>query len=175
MKVTEDDSTHAAMIAEARRQGRLSPEAAAGIERWLDEPQYEGFRQQILSLVDSGDWPELNDAFYTIIPFGTGGRRGRMGVGPNRINQRTIGESTQGLSRYIAGFGPEACARGVVIAYDVGTGRSRHQRQPQSAKRQRLQGLLGRRRSDRQPRRHTHHRGGQPRHRDQQRRPGGSP
>ena len=119
MKVTEDDSTHAAMIAEARRQGRLSPEAAAGIERWLDAAQYEGFRQEILSLIDSGDWPELNDAFYTIIPFGTGGRRGRMGVGPNRINQRTIGESTQGLSLYIAGFGPEACARGVVIAYDV--------------------------------------------------------
>jgi hypothetical protein len=46
-------------------------------------------------------WKELDDAFWTVIPFGTGGRRGRMyPFGSNAINERTIGESAQGLADY---------------------------------------------------------------------------
>ena len=50
----------------------------------------------------AGKWQELDDAFWTIIPFGTGGRRGRMyPIGSNAINDRTIGESAQGLADYV--------------------------------------------------------------------------
>ena len=47
-------------------------------------------------------WRELDDVFWTVIPFGTGGRRGRMyPIGTNAINDRTIGESAQGLAHYV--------------------------------------------------------------------------
>ena len=60
------------------------------------------------------------DAFYQVIPFGTGGRRGLVGIGPNRINTWTIQASAQGHSQYlIKMFGEEAQKRGVVLTYDV--------------------------------------------------------
>ncbi len=49
----------------------------------------------------SKDPIELNDAFNKNLEFGTGGMRGIMGVGPNRINKYTIGKNTQGLSNYL--------------------------------------------------------------------------
>ena len=68
----------------------------------------------------SSKWQALDDAFWTVIPFGTGGRRGRMyEIGSNTINDRTIGESAQGLADYVkqhrTGSGPLSCA----IAYDT--------------------------------------------------------
>ena len=60
------------------------------------------------------------DSFYQVIPFGTGGRRGLVGVGPNRINTWTIQASAQGHCQYlIRHFGNEAQRRGVVLTFDV--------------------------------------------------------
>jgi len=119
MSVTRELAEISRTLDEAQSRGALSPEAAAGLRRWLEEPQYERFRDDIIRLIEEKRWAELNDSFYTIIPFGTGGRRGPMGVGPNRMNIRTVGESTQGLARYIARAGEEATERGVVVAYDT--------------------------------------------------------
>jgi len=110
---------HESIIEQAVEAGKLSTEAFENLSKWLGEPQYSDFRNEIVHLIDAGKWDELNDSFYTLIPFGTGGRRGPVGVGPNRINRRTIGESTQGLSKYIGRLGEEATERGVVIAYDT--------------------------------------------------------
>ena len=57
-------------------------------------------------------WQVLDDVFWTVIPFGTGGRRGKMyPIGSNAINDRTIGESAQGLADYVkATLGPRASA-----------------------------------------------------------------
>ncbi len=67
----------------------------------------------------AGRWQELDDAFWTTIPFGTGGRRGKMyPVGTNAINDRTIGESAAGLADYVKDQvrgKPLSCA----IAYDT--------------------------------------------------------
>ncbi|MEW6358754.1 MAG: phospho-sugar mutase [Planctomycetota bacterium] len=104
---------------EARRNGKVSDEALANIRKWLDEEQYADFREEILDLIRKSEFSELNDSFYTIIPFGTGGRRGPCGPGPNRMNKRTIGESAQGLAAYIAEHGSKAKARGVVVAHDT--------------------------------------------------------
>ena len=52
--------------------------------------------------IAAGKWRELDDAFWTVIPFGTAGRRGRMyPIGTNAINDRTMGESAQGLADYV--------------------------------------------------------------------------
>ncbi|MBD8069396.1 phospho-sugar mutase [Bacillus sp. PS06] len=64
------------------------------------------------------DKKNLEDCFYKNLEFGTGGMRGEIGPGTNRVNIYTIRKATEGLARYIDGFGEEAKARGVAIAYD---------------------------------------------------------
>jgi len=106
-------------IAEAASAGQLSEGAVENIRIWLNEPRYADYRPQVLEHISLGKWQELDDAFWTIIPFGTGGRRGRMyPIGCNAINDRTIGESAQGLADYVKQHASNeslACA----IAYDT--------------------------------------------------------
>ncbi len=104
----------------AAADGQLSGSAAANIRQWLTEPRYAAYVPAILAHVAEGRWQPLDDVFWTVIPFGTGGRRGRMyEIGTNAINERTIGESARGLADYVLGTarpdGPLACA----IAYDT--------------------------------------------------------
>lgn len=101
---------------------QITPEAAASIRRWLTEPRYSAYAAEVARQIEAGLWKELDDAFWTVIPFGTGGRRGRMfPIGSNTINDRTIGESAQGVADYVAEFvrassgGELRCA----VAYDT--------------------------------------------------------
>lgn len=94
--------------------------AQANIIRWLTEDEFSEYRAQIQHLIDSGSWDYLLDCFYQVIPFGTGGRRGEVGIGPNRINFWTIQSSAQGHSQFlIKHYGEEAKQRGVVLTFDV--------------------------------------------------------
>lgn len=61
---------------------------------------------------------EIYERFYTAMEFGTGGLRGIIGAGTNRMNKYTIRKATQGFAMYIKSLGPDACQRGVVIAHD---------------------------------------------------------
>ena len=89
----------------AAAAGRITPEAAGSIRVWLSEPRYAPYAAEVARQIDAGLWKELDDAFWTIIPFGTGGRRGKMyPIGSNAINDRTIGESAQGVADYVADF-----------------------------------------------------------------------
>ncbi len=102
------------------KQGKLSSEAAQNLNTWLNDTDYRAFRSEIQELIDREDTDEIEDAFRTQIEFGTGGIRGKMGPGPNRINMRTIGEATQGLCQYIHKAGSsDAGEKGVVIAHDT--------------------------------------------------------
>lgn len=65
-----------------------------------------------------GDKEQLEDCFYTNLEFGTGGMRGIIGPGTNRMNIYTVRKAAKGLARYIDDNGESAKARGVVIAYD---------------------------------------------------------
>ena len=86
----------------ARQDGKLSPSASNNIRTWLIEPYLSEYANQVAEHISAGRWKELEDAFWTVIPFGTGGRRGRMHpIGCNTINDRTIGESAQGLADYV--------------------------------------------------------------------------
>ena len=101
--------------------GELSVETHNRIRRWLMDSEFAQFQEQVADLIRP---KELADAFFQIIPFGTGGRRGPVGVGTNRINLRTIGESAQGLADYIRdqdSVKRELAQAGVVVAYDTRT------------------------------------------------------
>ena len=87
---------------------------------WLTDDSFRDYVPQIAYLIKKEKWNFLLDSFYQVIPFGTGGRRGLVGVGPNRINTWTIQASAQGHSQYlIRQYGEQARQRGVVLAFDV--------------------------------------------------------
>ena len=94
-----------ARLNDATAANQLSSSAASNIKKWLTEPRYAEYAPQLAEHIAAGKWKELDDVFWTVIPFGTGGRRGRMyPIGCNAINDRTIGESAQGLADYVIDF-----------------------------------------------------------------------
>ena len=74
-------------------------------------------KSHIQSLLDEKEYNELTDAFYKDLEFGTGGLRGIMGVGSNRVNKYTFGMATQGLSNFLKKEYPGEEIK-VAIAYD---------------------------------------------------------
>lgn len=86
------------------------------IDEWTREPFDENTKKEILALSSGKNEKELSDRFYTTLEFGTGGLRGVIGAGTNRMNIYTVGMATQGLANYIKKQGGEK--RGVVIARD---------------------------------------------------------
>jgi phosphomannomutase len=107
-------------VAEAEQAGSLSPSAAANIRRWLTEPPFAAYRDTLAADIDAGRWTELDNAFYTVIDFGTGGRRGRMyPVGTNVLNARTMAESARGLADYVRSTRPEGAPLSCAIARDT--------------------------------------------------------
>ena len=71
------------------------------INHWLQGNYDSATKKEINALMDSGSFTELTDSFYRDLEFGTGGLRGTMGPGTNRINKYTIGSATQGLSNFL--------------------------------------------------------------------------
>ena len=89
-------------------------------QNWL-KPHFDQNTQSAIQKLIDGPKEALEDAFYTSLAFGTGGMRGIMGVGDNRINKYTLGKATQGLSNYLKTVFAEEFAKKslrVVIAYD---------------------------------------------------------
>jgi phosphoglucomutase/phosphomannomutase len=103
----------------AHTTGKITPAAEKNIRAWLTAPYLEEYAPVVIEHVAADKWRELEDVFWTTIPFGTGGRRGRLyPIGTNAINDRTIAESAQGLADYVrevVGDKSLACA----IAYDT--------------------------------------------------------
>ncbi|GHB23533.1 phospho-sugar mutase [Mongoliitalea lutea] len=79
----------------------VDPKIIAKAESWLNSNIDENSKAQISSLLASEDPTELVDSFYTELEFGTGGLRGIMGVGSNRMNVYTVAMATQGLANYL--------------------------------------------------------------------------
>lgn len=73
----------------------------ATINQWLGGNYDENTKAEIQALVDQNATTDLIDSFYKSLEFGTGGLRGIMGAGSNRINKYTIGTATQGLANYL--------------------------------------------------------------------------
>ena len=87
--------------------GLVSASAVENISGWLTKPQYADYAPLVIQHLANKQWRELDDAFWTVIPFGTAGRRGCMyPIGTNAINDRTMGESVQGLADYVRSAPP---------------------------------------------------------------------
>lgn len=100
-------------------QQNLSESAHTNLQKWLTEPQFAEFKTEIEALIAEQNWQALEDAFFMDIEFGTAGMRGIVGVGPNRINNVTIGSATQGLAQFLLNKSADSATQGVVIAYDT--------------------------------------------------------
>ncbi len=113
------------LLDSARTAGTITDHSATTMRAWLTEPRYAEFAAELARLIDRAAaepavWKELDDAYWTVIPFGTGGRRGTMyPVGSNAINDRTIGESAQGLADYVRSVLPASETPSCAIAYDT--------------------------------------------------------
>ncbi|MFH1531695.1 MAG: phospho-sugar mutase [Pseudomonadota bacterium] len=92
--------------------------AASALEAWLTEPDLAAYRPAIEGLVSRSRWELLFDGFRQLLPFGTGGRRGAVGVGPNRINPVTVRDAVQGHCLFLRARAPRGDLR-VVLAADV--------------------------------------------------------
>ncbi len=97
----------------------LKEQALKYLGQWLTEPQFGRYRPQLEWLIQTKQWAGLLDRFYQILPFGTGGRRGPVGIGPNRMNLWTLGASVQGHCEYLKERFPGIAPLRVVLAYDV--------------------------------------------------------
>ena len=81
-------------------------------ERWLEKAEDDEIKNELLSVV--GNEKEIEDRFYKALSFGTGGLRGIIGAGTNRMNIYTVGKATFGLAEYLLATGGNS----IVIAYD---------------------------------------------------------
>ncbi len=80
---------------------KIDPTSLVRIKQWLGPEIDEATRTGLQSMIDAGKEDELIDSFYKNLEFGTGGLRGIMGIGTNRMNKYTIAMATQGLSNYL--------------------------------------------------------------------------
>lgn len=84
---------------------------------WLASDAFDEETKKELQAID-GDDKEIKERFYKDLEFGTGGLRGIIGAGTNRMNKYTVGKATQGLANYILKNNPDGSKMGVAIAYD---------------------------------------------------------
>jgi phosphoglucomutase len=96
---------------------KLEPNVMAKVSSWLNGDYDIDTKQSIQQLIDEGNDTELTDAFYKDLEFGTGGLRGLIGIGSNRMNRYTVGTATQGLANYLNKAFPNE-EKKVAIAYD---------------------------------------------------------
>lgn len=86
-------------------------------QQWMDFVHLdEELHKQLKNMQENAE--QLEDCFYKDLEFGTGGIRGEMGPGPNRMNIYTVRKTSEGLARYIEGHGGKAKQNGIAIAYD---------------------------------------------------------
>ncbi|MBD5207530.1 MAG: phospho-sugar mutase [Bacteroidales bacterium] len=97
----------------------LLKEVTVKAEKWLG-PQYdEETRAEVKAMLDNEDKTDLIESFYKDLEFGTGGLRGIMGAGSNRMNIYTVGAATQGLANYLKDCFKEEPQISVIIGHDV--------------------------------------------------------
>ncbi|MEM8680348.1 MAG: phospho-sugar mutase [Planctomycetota bacterium] len=105
---------------EALNGAQITATAAENIRKWLTETPYEPYVDEVKAHIRDEKWQALDDAFWTVIPFGTGGRRGRMyPIGCNAINDRTMGESARGLAEYVRDHASNPDQLACALAFDT--------------------------------------------------------
>ena len=98
---------------------KLLQDVTAKAKTWLSESYDEQTRAQVQAMLDAEDKTELVESFYKTLEFGTGGLRGIMGAGCNRMNIYTVGSATQGLANYLKEAFKDMDQISVVVGHDV--------------------------------------------------------
>lgn len=96
----------------------LLDNVVAKAQKWLNGNYSEEVKQEVQRMLDAEDKTELIESFYKDLEFGTGGLRGIMGVGTNRMNIYTVGAATQGLSNYLNREFADLKEISVVVGHD---------------------------------------------------------
>lgn len=100
-------------------QNELLKQVTRRAQAWLSESYDAETRAEVKKMLESDDKTELIESFYKDLEFGTGGLRGIMGAGSNRMNIYTVGAATQGLANYLKEAFPELPEISVVVGHDV--------------------------------------------------------
>ena len=106
-------------------QEKLIQQCTATARQWLTPDFDEQTRAEVQAMLDADDKTALIDAFYQNLEFGTGGLRGIMGAGTNRMNRYIVGMATQGFANYILKAFPGRSDLAVVVGHDC-RNNSRH-------------------------------------------------
>ena len=108
------------LLEAAEQAGKLSPAAVANIRPWLTEAKYGEFAAEVSEHLQNEKFAQLNKAFWKVLEFGTGGRRGEMyPIGTAVINRRTMGESAAGLAAYVKANVVSTANLACAISYDT--------------------------------------------------------
>lgn len=100
-------------------QEQLLKEVTAKAQTWLQDGYDEETRNEVKRMLEANDKTELIESFYRDLEFGTGGLRGIMGAGSNRMNIYTVGAATQGLANYLKEAFKDLPEIKVVVGHDV--------------------------------------------------------
>ena len=101
------------------KNDELLKNVTAKAQVWLGEAYDEETRAEVKRLLDDPDPTALIEAFYRDLEFGTGGLRGIMGAGSNRMNIYTVGAATQGFANYLKEAFADLPEISVVVGHDV--------------------------------------------------------
>ena len=99
-------------------EGKLIARVTEKAQSWLGDSYDAETRAEVQRMLDNEDKRELIDAFYKDLEFGTGGLRGIMGAGSNRMNRYTVGSASQGLANYLKSEFADLEQIKVVIGHD---------------------------------------------------------
>lgn len=95
-----------------------TPEIAARVAEWTSDAYDATLRREVQALVDAGNVTELEDRFYRTLEFGTGGLRGLIGAGTNRMNKIIVARATQGLANYVKAHAETPGPLRAAVAHD---------------------------------------------------------
>ncbi len=108
---------HELLVGDQSVMTSFDPATQKNIDSWLNGQYDEETKTEIRRMIQE-DPQKATDAFYTSLSFGTGGLRGVVGVGTNRVNKYTVMAATQGLANYLALQPPKEGSHSVFIGYD---------------------------------------------------------
>lgn len=102
----------------ALAEKKLNKKAHDEIVKWLTEEEFAEFKEELEKRIKEGKWEDLMDSFYRVLIFGTGGLRGVMDIGTNRLNSYMVRWASQAYAQYLLKYKKDIVAQGVAIAYD---------------------------------------------------------
>ncbi|HVZ67625.1 MAG TPA: phospho-sugar mutase [Patescibacteria group bacterium] len=105
-------------LQKALEEKKLNQAAYDEIVKWLTDEEFKEFVPQLKEKIKASDWEFLMDAFYRVLIFGTGGIRGVMDIGTNRMNNYMVRWASQAYAQYILKHKGDIARHGIAIAYD---------------------------------------------------------